>query len=122
MTQDSARDKSAAAAAAPVPAGVTFNFGQKVDSSALGSLGSKSTPSFSFSSSSKTSWFGTPGSAAEDAKPGGKKLFTHLGFAVKVIIDNEEIKLSSDVLKMVRCERVILNDKAISGNVHFYFK
>ncbi|XP_070785116.1 nuclear pore complex protein Nup50 [Enoplosus armatus] len=73
-TEDSARDKSST--------GVTFNFGQKVDSSVLGSLGSKSTPpSFSFSSStssSQTSLFGAPGSAAplsfsgkkpEDVKP-----------------------------------------------------
>ncbi|XP_044041981.1 LOW QUALITY PROTEIN: nuclear pore complex protein Nup50 [Siniperca chuatsi] len=81
-TDDSARDKSAAAAA-PINAGVTFNFGQKVDGSVLGSLGSKTTPpSFSFSSSSasssQTSLFGAPGSAAPlsfsgktsvDAKP-----------------------------------------------------
>nr|XP_046234493.1 nuclear pore complex protein Nup50 [Scatophagus argus]XP_046234495.1 nuclear pore complex protein Nup50 [Scatophagus argus] len=74
-TEDSARDKSTV--------GVTFNFGQKVDSSVLGSLGSKTTPpSFSFSSSgdssSQTSLFGAPGSAAplsfsgtksEDARP-----------------------------------------------------
>uniref|UniRef100_A0A3B4Y622 Nuclear pore complex protein Nup50 n=1 Tax=Seriola lalandi dorsalis TaxID=1841481 RepID=A0A3B4Y622_SERLL len=64
---DSTRDKSSAAA--PIPAGITFNFGQKVDSSVLGSLGSKTTtPSFSFSSSgassSQTSLFGAPGSAA----------------------------------------------------------
>ncbi|XP_056223626.1 nuclear pore complex protein Nup50 [Seriola aureovittata] len=66
-TEDSTRDKSSAAA--PIPAGITFNFGQKVDSSVLGSLGSKTTtPSFSFSSSgassSQTSLFGAPGSAA----------------------------------------------------------
>lgn len=78
-TEDSGRDKSAAA-----PVGVTFNFGQKVDSSVLGSLGSNTTPpSFSFSSSassSQTSLFGAPGSAAplsfsgtksEDARPAG---------------------------------------------------
>lgn len=78
VTED--RDKSAADA--PASAGVSFNFGQKVDSSVLGSLGSKTTPpSFSFSSSSAssthTSLFGAPGSAAplsfsgknEDAKP-----------------------------------------------------
>lgn len=81
-TEDSSRDKSAASA--PVPAGVTFNFGQKVDSSVLSSLGAKTTPNFSFSSSSsssiKTSLFGAPGSSAplsfsgpnaEDAKPAG---------------------------------------------------
>ncbi|XP_034382620.1 nuclear pore complex protein Nup50 [Cyclopterus lumpus] len=40
--------------------GVSFNFGQKVDASLLGSLGSKATPpSFSFSSS-QTSLFGAP--------------------------------------------------------------
>ncbi|XP_070710126.1 nuclear pore complex protein Nup50 isoform X2 [Pempheris klunzingeri] len=79
-TEDSARDKSAAAA--PIPAGVTFNFGQKVDSSVIGSLGSKTTPpSFSFSSSSysasssQTSLFGAPGplsfggKTSEDAQP-----------------------------------------------------
>lgn len=80
VTED--RDKSAADA--PASAGVSFNFGQKVDSSVLGSLGSKTTPpSFSFSSSgassTHTSLFGAPGSAAplsfsgknEDAKPAG---------------------------------------------------
>ncbi|XP_028250277.1 nuclear pore complex protein Nup50 [Parambassis ranga] len=75
-SEDSTSEKSSAAA--PTPAGVTFNFGQKVDSSVLGSLGSKSTtPSFSFSSSQK-SLFGAPGAAAplsfstaktEDAQP-----------------------------------------------------
>ncbi|XP_026217435.1 nuclear pore complex protein Nup50 [Anabas testudineus] len=83
-TEDSSRDKSAASA--PVPAGVTFNFGQKVDSSVLSSLGAKTTPNFSFSSSSsssiKTSLFGAPGSSAplsfsgpnaEDAKPADEK-------------------------------------------------
>ncbi|TKS90401.1 Nuclear pore complex protein [Collichthys lucidus] len=76
-TEDSTRDKSAAA---PLGAGVTFNFGQKVDSSVLGSLGSKSTPpSFSFSSSASSSQtlFGAPaaaalsfsGSKSEDARP-----------------------------------------------------
>lgn len=75
-TEDSARDKGAA----PMPVGVTFNFGQKVDSSVLGSLGSKTTPpSFSFSSS-QNSLFGSPGSGSaallafsgaktEDARP-----------------------------------------------------
>lgn len=62
-------------------AGVTFNFGQKVDSSVLASLGAKTTPSsFSFSSSNQTSLFGAPGAAAplsfsgaksEDAQPAG---------------------------------------------------
>lgn len=78
-TDDSAREKSGTGP------GVTFNFGQKVDSSVLASLGSKSTPpSFSFSSSassSTSSLFGAPGSAAplsfsanktSDAQPAGK--------------------------------------------------
>lgn len=61
-------DKSAAA----TPIGVTFNFGQKVDSSALGPLGSKtSPPSFSFSSS-QTSPFGAPGPAAPPCFSGAK--------------------------------------------------
>lgn len=64
-SEDLARNKSTTATV--VPTGVTFNFGQKVDSSALGSLGSKSAASsFSFSSStssSQSSLFGTPGSA-----------------------------------------------------------
>ncbi|KAM4712249.1 nuclear pore complex protein Nup50 isoform 1-T2 [Anableps anableps] len=49
---------------APLPARVTFNFGEKVDSSVLGSLASKpSIPSFSFSSS-QSSVFGSPGPTA----------------------------------------------------------
>uniref|UniRef100_A0A3Q3E382 Nucleoporin 50 n=1 Tax=Labrus bergylta TaxID=56723 RepID=A0A3Q3E382_9LABR len=57
--------------------GVTFNFGQKVDSSVLASLGSKSTPpSFSFSSSASSSTssslFGAPGSAAALSFSGNK--------------------------------------------------
>ncbi|XP_041833238.1 nuclear pore complex protein Nup50 [Melanotaenia boesemani] len=64
-TEDSTQKSSGVV---PIPAGITFNFGQKVDSAVLGSLGSKSTvPSFSFSSSSssgQTSLFGAPGSAA----------------------------------------------------------
>ncbi|XP_074554083.1 nuclear pore complex protein Nup50 [Halichoeres trimaculatus] len=66
-SDDPAREKSSGVAPGVAP-GVTFNFGQKVDSSVLASLGSKSTPpSFSFSSSassSTTSLFGAPGSAA----------------------------------------------------------
>lgn len=72
-TDDSTREKSSTAA--PIPAGVTFNFGQKVDSSVLGTLGSKSTPpsfSFSSSSSSQTSLFGAPGSAAPLSFSGAK--------------------------------------------------
>ncbi|XP_076016026.1 nuclear pore complex protein Nup50 [Genypterus blacodes] len=75
------KDTDKSGGGAPVPAGITFNFGQKVDSSALGSLGSTSTSTstFSFSSStssSQNSLFG--GSAAplsfsttkaEDAQP-----------------------------------------------------
>lgn len=59
------KGKDAAAAEKPearaaVPPGVSFKFGQKVDSSVLGSLGSSGAPSFSFStsSSSGTSAFG----------------------------------------------------------------
>ncbi|XP_046878520.1 nuclear pore complex protein Nup50 isoform X2 [Hypomesus transpacificus] len=56
---------------APVPAGITFNFGQKVDSSVLGSLGSGGAPpSFSFSSttsSSPGSLFGASSSLAASA-------------------------------------------------------
>uniref|UniRef100_A0A3Q4ASX2 RanBD1 domain-containing protein n=1 Tax=Mola mola TaxID=94237 RepID=A0A3Q4ASX2_MOLML len=57
--------------------GVTFNFGQKVDSSVLASLGSKTSPSsFSFSnssaSSSQTSLFGGAGSAAPTSLGGTK--------------------------------------------------
>ncbi|XP_067110433.1 nuclear pore complex protein Nup50 isoform X1 [Osmerus mordax] len=45
-----------------VPAGITFNFGQKVDSSVLGSLGSGGAPpSFSFSSTTSSST-SSPGS------------------------------------------------------------
>ncbi|XP_030576540.1 nuclear pore complex protein Nup50 [Archocentrus centrarchus] len=74
-TDDSTREKSSTAT--PIPAGVTFNFRQKVDSSVLGTLGSKSTPpSFSFSSSSssssQTSLFGAPGSAAPLSFSGAK--------------------------------------------------
>ncbi|XP_060926078.1 nuclear pore complex protein Nup50 [Limanda limanda] len=67
-TDDSTQDKSSTTA--PIPSGITFNFGKKVDSSVLGSLGSKSmSPGFSFSSSSSTPFsqspmFGAPGSAA----------------------------------------------------------
>ncbi|XP_055046920.2 nuclear pore complex protein Nup50 isoform X4 [Misgurnus anguillicaudatus] len=59
------KGKDAAAAEKPearaaVPPGVSFKFGQKVDSSVLSSLGSSGAPSFSFSSSSSsgTSAFG----------------------------------------------------------------
>ncbi|XP_005936430.1 nuclear pore complex protein Nup50 [Haplochromis burtoni] len=75
-TDESTREKSSTAA--PIPAGVTFNFGKKVDSSVLGSLGNKSNPpSFSFSSSSsssssQTSVFGAPGSAAPLSFSGAK--------------------------------------------------
>ncbi|XP_016890305.1 nuclear pore complex protein Nup50 isoform X1 [Cynoglossus semilaevis] len=48
----------------PIPAGVTFNFGQKVDSSVLGTLGSKPGFSFSNSSTSQKSLFGSSGSPA----------------------------------------------------------
>ncbi|XP_069576697.1 nuclear pore complex protein Nup50 isoform X1 [Brachyistius frenatus] len=74
-SDESSREKSAA-----TPAGVTFNFGQKVDGSVLSALGSKGPPSFSFSSSSssspsgQTSLFGAAApqlsfTKAEDAQP-----------------------------------------------------
>ncbi|XP_028426571.1 nuclear pore complex protein Nup50 [Perca flavescens] len=60
---------------APMNTGVTFNFGQKVDSSVLGCVGSKTTPpgfSFGSGSTSSSSLFGAPGSfgaKSEDARP-----------------------------------------------------
>uniref|UniRef100_A0A3Q3B614 Nucleoporin 50 n=1 Tax=Kryptolebias marmoratus TaxID=37003 RepID=A0A3Q3B614_KRYMA len=63
-------------------AAVTFNFGQKVDSSVLGSLGSKPASLSFSSSSSKTSLFGGPGSTTplsfsgtktEEAQPAGQQ-------------------------------------------------
>ncbi|XP_008303236.1 nuclear pore complex protein Nup50 [Stegastes partitus] len=73
--EDPAREKSSSTT--PVPAGITFNFGQKVDSSVLSSLGNKaSTPSFSFSSSgasTQNSLFGSAasfsGSKPDDGQP-----------------------------------------------------
>nr|XP_057923461.1 nuclear pore complex protein Nup50 [Doryrhamphus excisus] len=62
--KDKTEDKGA-----PVPPGVTFNFGQKVDPAAGGSLGSKATPPGFFSGQS--SLFGSAsfiGSKSEDAK------------------------------------------------------
>uniref|UniRef100_A0A671QU24 Nuclear pore complex protein Nup50 n=1 Tax=Sinocyclocheilus anshuiensis TaxID=1608454 RepID=A0A671QU24_9TELE len=59
----SGTDKPAAAA----PPGVSFNFGQKVDSSVLGALMSSGAPSFSFSSSSGVSVFGTAVSSVSPA-------------------------------------------------------
>ncbi|XP_039647928.1 nuclear pore complex protein Nup50 [Perca fluviatilis] len=69
--------EDSAAPAAPMNTGVTFNFGQKVDSSVLGCVGSKTTPpGFSFgsgaASSSSSSLFGAPGAfgaKSEDARP-----------------------------------------------------
>ncbi|XP_016340438.1 nuclear pore complex protein Nup50-like [Sinocyclocheilus anshuiensis] len=66
----SSKDKDAAAAdkpAAAAPPGVSFNFGQKVDSSVLGALMSSGAPSFSFSSSSGVSVFGTAVSSVSPA-------------------------------------------------------
>ncbi|XP_067248524.1 nuclear pore complex protein Nup50 isoform X2 [Chanodichthys erythropterus] len=61
---DAAADKPAAAA----PPGVSFNFGQKVDSAVLGALASSGAPSFSFSSSSSgVSLFGSAVSSASPA-------------------------------------------------------
>ncbi|XP_030210918.1 nuclear pore complex protein Nup50 [Gadus morhua] len=69
--RDGAADKgSSPAGAAPVPAGVTFNFGQKLDSAALGPLasgggGTGAPPSFSFSSApGQSSLFGGATAAA----------------------------------------------------------
>lgn len=65
-----AADKDGAAAdkpAAAAPPGVSFNFGQKVDSSVLGALASSGAPSFSFSSSSGVSVFGTAVSSVSPA-------------------------------------------------------
>ncbi len=64
------KDKDGAAAdklAAAAPPGVSFNFGQKVDSSVLGALGPSVAPSFSFSSSSGVSVFGTAVSSGSPA-------------------------------------------------------
>ncbi|KAF4114460.1 nuclear pore complex protein Nup50 [Onychostoma macrolepis] len=64
------KDKDGAAAdkpAAAAPPGVSFNFGQKVDSSVLGALASSGAPSFSFSSSSGVSVFGTAVSSVSPA-------------------------------------------------------
>uniref|UniRef100_A0A672NBP1 Nuclear pore complex protein Nup50 n=1 Tax=Sinocyclocheilus grahami TaxID=75366 RepID=A0A672NBP1_SINGR len=62
------RDAAAAdKPAATAPPGVSFNFGQKVDSSALGALVSSGAPSFSFSSSSGVSVFGTAVSSVSPA-------------------------------------------------------
>ncbi|XP_042578323.1 nuclear pore complex protein Nup50-like [Cyprinus carpio] len=64
------KDKDAAEAdkpAAAAPPGVSFNFGQKVDSSVLGALASSGAPSFSFSSSSGVSVFGTAISSVSPA-------------------------------------------------------
>ncbi|MEQ2161268.1 hypothetical protein GOODEAATRI_008050 [Goodea atripinnis] len=71
-TTEDATQKSSSSA--PLPAGVTFNFGGKVDCSVLGSIASKSSiPSFSFSSSSsQPSLFGAPGPAAQMSFGGTK--------------------------------------------------
>lgn len=64
------KDKDGAAAekpAAAAPPGVSFNFGQKVDSSVLGAIASSGAPSFSFSSSSGVSVFGTAVSSVSPA-------------------------------------------------------
>lgn len=64
------KDKDGAAAdkpAAAAPPGVSFNFGQKVDSSVLGAFASSGAPSFSFSSSSGVSVFGTAVSSVSPA-------------------------------------------------------
>lgn len=60
---DAAADKPAAAA----PPGVSFNFGQKVDSSVLGPLASSGAPSFSFAASSGVSVFASAVSSVNPA-------------------------------------------------------
>ncbi|XP_016102213.1 nuclear pore complex protein Nup50-like [Sinocyclocheilus grahami] len=66
------KDKDGAAAdkpAALAPPGVSFNFGQKVDSSVLGALASSGAPSFSFSSSSSSSGVHMFGTAVSSVSP-----------------------------------------------------
>lgn len=66
------KDKDAPTAdkpAAVAPPGVSFNFGQKVDSSVLGALTSSGAPSFSFSSSSSSSGVSLFGSAVSSISP-----------------------------------------------------
>ncbi|XP_076860948.1 nuclear pore complex protein Nup50 [Brachyhypopomus gauderio] len=53
-------EKGSRPASAPAPAGVTFNFGQKLDSSVLGSLASAGASGFSFSPSSSSSSSSSP--------------------------------------------------------------
>lgn len=66
--------ESTAAEKPAAPAGVSFNFGQKVDSSVLSSLGSGGPPSFSFSTSG-TSAFGAaaPALSTSGTAPGNSK-------------------------------------------------
>ncbi|XP_012696842.2 nuclear pore complex protein Nup50 [Clupea harengus] len=54
------KDTSTSSTSTSVASGVTFNFGQKVDSSVLSSLGSGGAPSFSFSTSLSSSSASTP--------------------------------------------------------------
>uniref|UniRef100_A0A8C2CSH9 Nuclear pore complex protein Nup50 n=1 Tax=Cyprinus carpio TaxID=7962 RepID=A0A8C2CSH9_CYPCA len=66
------KDKDGAAADKPsavAPPGVSFNFGQKVDSSVLGALASSGAPSFSFSSSSSSSSVSVFGTAVSSVSP-----------------------------------------------------
>uniref|UniRef100_A0A8C1RJY0 Nuclear pore complex protein Nup50 n=1 Tax=Cyprinus carpio TaxID=7962 RepID=A0A8C1RJY0_CYPCA len=66
------KDKDGAAADKPsavAPPGVSFNFGQKVDSSVLGALASCGAPSFSFSSSSSSSSVSVFGTAVNSVSP-----------------------------------------------------
>uniref|UniRef100_A0A3Q1C766 Nuclear pore complex protein Nup50 n=2 Tax=Amphiprion ocellaris TaxID=80972 RepID=A0A3Q1C766_AMPOC len=65
--EDSIRDQSSGSS--PVPTSVTFNFGQKVDSSVLSSLGNKSGPSFSFSSGSSQMPLFSSGASFSGSKP-----------------------------------------------------
>lgn len=72
FSRDSSADRRLTGASFdPAPAGITFNFGQKVDGSVLNSLGSKPlgpafsfTPSSSSASSSQTPLFGAASSSA----------------------------------------------------------
>lgn len=70
------KGKETAAAGKPAaPAGVSFNFGQKVDSAVLSSLGSGGAPSFSFSTTSGTSAFGAtaPAVSTSVSAPGNSQ-------------------------------------------------
>ncbi|XP_066522879.1 nuclear pore complex protein Nup50 [Hoplias malabaricus] len=79
-TLEKSSKPASAPASAPAPTGVTFNFGQKVDSSVLGALASRgSSSSFSFSSSSSSSSSSSTslfGAAASTGAPTASFSFT----------------------------------------------